>query len=125
MRRWGKFLLTVYLVKLGFGPSALGELLLELKVYDMCRGLLLQGSLLTLSIHVHSLLEHCLGVRFRYNFHRVVDKLPLLANCTEACALPDVVFAWGMAGRCYRVVMLPGAEICIFEVHLLDGSLRV
>jgi len=41
MRRWSKFLLAVHSVKLSFGPSTLGELLLELKVDDMCGGLLL------------------------------------------------------------------------------------
>jgi hypothetical protein len=56
MRGWGKFLLTVHSTKLGFGPFPLGELLLELKVDDVRRGLLLQGSLLTLSIHVQNLL---------------------------------------------------------------------
>jgi hypothetical protein len=56
MRRWGKFLVTIHSVKLSFGTFTLRELLLELKVDDVCRRLLLQRSLLTLSIHVHSLL---------------------------------------------------------------------
>ena len=125
MRRWGKILVTIHSVKLSFGTSTLRELFLELKVDDVCRRLLLQRSLLTLSIHVYGLLYQSLGIRLRYNFHRVVNKLPFLDDWTKASAFPDVVFAWGMASRCDWVIMLPGTEICIFEKDLLDGSLRI
>ena len=123
----GKFLMTVRYVKLSFRSSTLGELLLELKVYDVRWRLLLQGSLLILSIIVYQcMLQQVLRIWFCYNFHRLVNKLTFLPDDTKACPFTDVIFAWRMASCSNRIVILPWAEISIFEIDLLlDGSLRV